>query len=134
MKRSRWIEALVFTRKERIAVIVLMLLIISLAIAPHLLPPRKFRSPSSAEINSIRLELEKPDTVVKPSSKQTTKRAFVKPKVQTTIEINSADTSAFIALPGIGSKLANRILHSQDNFHLVTNKQISLFSYAGNPV
>ncbi|HEY2720504.1 MAG TPA: helix-hairpin-helix domain-containing protein [Chitinophagaceae bacterium] len=37
----------------------------------------------------------------------------VKPKY-TPIEINSADTSAFIALPGIGSKLASRIVNFRE--------------------
>jgi DNA uptake protein ComE-like DNA-binding protein len=31
-----------------------------------------------------------------------------------TVDINSADTAAFIALPGIGSKLANRIVNFRD--------------------
>jgi len=35
-------------------------------------------------------------------------------KVVRTIEINSADTSAFISLPGIGSKLAARIVNFRD--------------------
>lgn len=38
------------------------------------------------------------------------------------IDINQADTSAFISLPGIGSKLANRIIHFRDKlggFHSV---------------
>jgi DNA uptake protein ComE-like DNA-binding protein len=30
------------------------------------------------------------------------------------IDINQADTSAFISLPGVGSKLANRIIHFRD--------------------
>jgi competence protein ComEA len=38
-------------------------------------------------------------------------KTYDKPKYSiTTININEADTSAFIALPGIGSKLANRII------------------------
>jgi competence ComEA-like helix-hairpin-helix protein len=38
-------------------------------------------------------------------------KAFEKPKYTiATVEINNADTSAFIALPGIGSKLAARII------------------------
>ncbi len=42
-------------------------------------------------------------------------KAFDKPKYTvTTVDINSADTSAFITLPGIGSKLANRIITFRD--------------------
>ncbi len=36
------------------------------------------------------------------------------PAKYTTVEINSADTVAFIALPGIGSKLALRIIHFRE--------------------
>ncbi len=36
------------------------------------------------------------------------------PAKYTTVEINSADTVAFIALPGIGSKLAQRIIHFRE--------------------
>ena len=39
----------------------------------------------------------------------------------TIIEINSADTSSFIALPGIGSKLANRIILYRDKLGGFTN-------------
>lgn len=41
---------------------------------------------------------------------------FTEKKTQTTksIDINTADTTAFIALPGIGSKLANRIISFRD--------------------
>ena len=35
-------------------------------------------------------------------------------KTISSVEINTADTSAFIALPGIGSKLANRLIHFRE--------------------
>lgn len=42
-------------------------------------------------------------------------KAYEKPKYTiTSVDINAADTSAFIALPGIGSKLANRIIAFRD--------------------
>lgn len=45
----------------------------------------------------------------------TTRPVYVKtPHVPAVIDINQADTSAFIALPGIGSKLANRIVSFRD--------------------
>ncbi len=38
-------------------------------------------------------------------------KIYEKPKyIMATVDINAADTTAFIALPGIGSKLANRII------------------------
>jgi competence protein ComEA len=46
------------------------------------------------------------------------KREYVKEKMAKAalreIEINTADTTAWIALPGIGSKLANRIVHFRE--------------------
>ncbi|HEY4876127.1 MAG TPA: helix-hairpin-helix domain-containing protein [Puia sp.] len=36
--------------------------------------------------------------------------SFKKGKTYSTIDINAADTSAFSTLPGIGSKLSNRII------------------------
>ena len=42
-------------------------------------------------------------------------KTYDKPKYSTrSIDINTADTAAFIALPGIGSKLANRIINFRD--------------------
>lgn len=42
-------------------------------------------------------------------------KAYEKPKYKIeNVDINNADTSAFIALPGIGSKLANRIVAFRD--------------------
>ena len=42
-------------------------------------------------------------------------KTYEKPKYTfTTVDINTADTSAFIALPGIGSKLASRIVAFRD--------------------
>lgn len=53
----------------------------------------------------------------KPGSKETPAKTtpaaytYEKPNfTKTTVDVNAADTSAFIALPGIGSKLANRII------------------------
>ena len=37
-----------------------------------------------------------------------------KPPVPRSIDVNTADTAAFIALPGIGSRLANRIVNFRD--------------------
>jgi len=55
--------------------------------------------------------IEKPEyTKNNPQIKQTT---YV-PKVIQPLDINIADTTAFIALPGIGSKLAQRIINFRD--------------------
>ena len=48
-------------------------------------------------------------------NKNTDSKTYDKPKYNTRpIDINTADTTAFIALPGIGSKLANRIINFRD--------------------
>lgn len=43
-----------------------------------------------------------------------TKQASYVPKIIQAVDINVADTTAFIALPGIGSKLAQRIINFRD--------------------
>jgi competence ComEA-like helix-hairpin-helix protein len=47
-------------------------------------------------------------------SKDETQQAKIYPSKYTVIDINTADTSAFISLPGIGSKLASRIILFRD--------------------
>jgi len=59
MKNNPRMEFLVFTRKERIAVFVLSLLIICTAIAPVFLPEKKFIAPNSAEFYALKGELDK---------------------------------------------------------------------------
>lgn len=59
MKSNPWIEFLIFTRKERIAVFVLCLLIIFTAIAPWFIPAKKFIPASQEEFQAFKNELEK---------------------------------------------------------------------------
>ena len=59
MKNNPWMEFLVFTRKERIAVFVLSLLIIGTAIAPVFIPEKKFITPNAAEFYGLKGELDK---------------------------------------------------------------------------
>ncbi len=61
----------------------------------------------------ITIQQETPITYTE--KKNTGSRAYDKPKYSMVpIDINIADTTAFIALPGIGSKLANRIISFRD--------------------
>ncbi|MER3497826.1 MAG: DNA-binding protein [Chitinophagaceae bacterium] len=61
----------------------------------------------------IRIENRENKIVVNTSSEKQNKQT--KPVYKTTIlDINTADTTAFIALPGIGSKLAARIVNFRD--------------------
>jgi competence protein ComEA len=59
MKDSPWIKFLVFTRKERIAAIVLSSLIVITAIAPYFVPEKKFITPAPGEFEAFRQQLEK---------------------------------------------------------------------------
>lgn len=68
-------------------------------------------APKDAERLLPFVKIERPETVPytsKPFS-ATEKKPFVAKEI--TVDINEADTSAFIALPGIGSKLAQRIVN-----------------------
>jgi len=67
MKDNPWMEFLVFTRKERIAVFILSLLIISTAIAPLFIPEKKFITPNPEEFYALKGELDK----LRSSSKDT---------------------------------------------------------------
>ena len=58
----------------------------------------------------VRIE-KKPENKFAPAETVPPNNTYEKPKFTiATVDINDADTSAFIALPGIGSKLANRII------------------------
>lgn len=59
MKDNPWIEFLVFTRKERIAAIVLSSLIVITAIAPYFIPEKKFITPAPGEFEAFRQQLDK---------------------------------------------------------------------------
>ncbi len=58
----------------------------------------------------IRIENKRAE-YVKNTSETFTKRPSYTPKSLAPVDINIADTTAFIALPGIGSKLAQRIIN-----------------------
>jgi competence ComEA-like helix-hairpin-helix protein len=62
----------------------------------------------------VRIE-QKPVAENENYTNTTPAKTYEKPKYSiTTVDINTADTSGFIALPGIGSKLANRIVTFRD--------------------
>lgn len=71
MKNNPWMEFLVFTRKERIAVFVLSLLIISTAIAPVFIPEKKFITPNAAEFYALKDELDRLRSPVEDTVAQT---------------------------------------------------------------
>lgn len=123
-------EYLLFTRKERTGILVLVAIILLVAVAPKLFLQKR-TTPADTDYRQISGQLsgESSLSVTSPPVEKVTgvdrhaettgsgrkitrtdpagKRQYM---ARRTIEINSADTSAFIALPGIGSKLAARIV------------------------
>jgi len=75
MKENPWIEFLVFTRKERIAAIVLSSLIVITAIAPYFIPEKKFVAPDPQQFEAFNKELEK----LKSASKDSNAKEEVQP-------------------------------------------------------
>ena len=62
----------------------------------------------------VRIELSNNDKYVTPQNKDVSKQPETTTYLKTIVDINTAYTAAFIALPGIGSKLANRIIAFRD--------------------
>ena len=96
----------VFTKRERSGIISLIVLVLVVIIIPKFY---KSRTPVAETIP----EVITGDTVIK-EKKTAAYKKFDPPRINKKkiqpFEINSADTTAFIALPGIGSKLAARIV------------------------
>lgn len=98
-------EYLVFTRRERSGIISLAILVLVVIVIPKFIDRRKAvtenipvaETQDTFKRKSI-VTLQKPQTP-----------DFTRKKAEP-FDINAADTSAFIALPGIGSKLAARII------------------------
>lgn len=102
-------EYLAFTKRERSGIISLIILIMIVAIIP------KFYNRSQAVDEKITFAVSQ-DTTKKEKSRVFKKGQppnHTKRKIEP-FDINKADTSAFIALPGIGSKLAARIVLFRD--------------------
>ena len=99
-------EYFVFTKRERSGIISLIVLVLVVIIIPRFY---KSSPPVAEKIP----EMITGDTVIK-EKKTTAYKKFEPPRLNKRklqpFEINSADTTAFIALPGIGSKLAARII------------------------
>lgn len=62
----------------------------------------------------VRIEQKNNDKYVSSENKEFNKQVERSNYSKTIVDVNTADTSAFIALPGIGSKLANRIILFRD--------------------
>ena len=99
-------EYFVFTRRERSGIISLIILVLIVIVIPKFFDRKQ---PIAEKIPVIRTN----DTIIKDKPANPYKK-FEPPrpkrKIPGAFDINKADTSAFIALPGIGSKLAARIV------------------------
>ena len=98
-------EYLAFTKRERSGIISLITLVMVVVIIP------KFFDGKQQVVEKIStMELQDTLKKIKPEvHKKFEPPRYIKKKIEP-FEINKADTSAFIALPGIGSKLAARIV------------------------
>lgn len=110
-------EYLSFTKKERNGIIILLLILAGMIIVPRLF--RNETLPSETAPTSQIPNEDPPDNSRQHinsfrnySNNHTTVRHRQKSRKPPTreLEINAADTAAFIALPGIGNKLASRIV------------------------
>lgn len=112
-------EYLSFTKKERSGIIMLVLIVFIVAVVPkYLFPEKKLVAKiegrqqqqqtiyQPADVSREQKHSENPN----PPPKSFYPRTGTRQRPVPVIEINSADTAAFIALPGIGSKLASRIV------------------------
>ena len=98
-------EYLAFTKRERSGIISLIILVLIVVIIP------KFFDGKQKVVEKIPM-IEIQDTLKNKKievHKKFEPLRYVKKKIEP-FEINKADTTAFIALPGIGSKLAARII------------------------
>jgi DNA uptake protein ComE-like DNA-binding protein len=106
---KQWVkDYFFFSRKDRIAILILVFLIVITLLLPPLFKKQEKISP----IHNIAIA-EPPKTKFDSTPKLSRAKSYpARPlkKTVTVIDINQADTTLFIALPGIGSKLAARII------------------------
>lgn len=105
-------EFLVFTKRERSGIISLIILILVVVIVPVCFDRKDLVTEKIAVTEFQDTTKNKRDTSKNQDANRHKKFVpprYVKKKIEP-FEINIADTSAFIALPGIGSKLAARII------------------------
>ena len=108
-----------FTKRERSGIISLALLVLVVVIVPRFIDrpqvvTQQIPAEKPEELKEVPQEYR--DTAKHPevrSFKKFEPPKYVRKKIEP-FEINTADTSAFIALPGIGSKLAARIILFRD--------------------
>jgi DNA uptake protein ComE-like DNA-binding protein len=104
-------EYFVFTKRERSGIISLIILVLIVVVIPKYFDRRQPAAEKITVTNSIDTIIT--DTITKEEIARPYKKFKPPRPVKKRIEpfdINSADTSAFIELPGIGSKLAARIV------------------------
>jgi DNA uptake protein ComE-like DNA-binding protein len=104
-------EYFVFTKRERSGIISLIILVLIVVVIPKYFDHRQPAAEKITVTNSIDTIIT--DTITKEGIARPYKKfkppRHVKKRIEP-FDINSADTSAFIELPGIGRKLAARIV------------------------
>jgi DNA uptake protein ComE-like DNA-binding protein len=98
-------EYFIFTRRERSGIISLVILVLVIVVVPKFFDRPKLVTQQIPAIETRDTFKERSIAVHKKFEPPRHVRKKVEP-----FDINTADTSAFIALPGIGSKLASRIV------------------------
>lgn len=117
MNKKTWKEYFAFTKKERISLVIITILIAAVWFWPkptlHHEPIQTAATDTAAVITKNEERKTHSNFVYRKYDTTRKQYQHYKPKY-TTVDINSADTAAFIALPGIGSKLALRIVTFRD--------------------
>jgi competence ComEA-like helix-hairpin-helix protein len=109
-------EYFTFTKRERTGIVALMMILLLIIVLSQIYPRKE---PTPNQLITAEVDTVKPVDVL-PGKKvpyRYTRPVITQPpprkrshKAMSPVDINTADTSAFIALPGIGSKLAARIV------------------------
>jgi DNA uptake protein ComE-like DNA-binding protein len=111
-------EYLSFTKRERNGIVALLVIMLAVAFVPkYLCKPKLLAEKISTEAYDQLLKKQENTDTTKfkarenfaGKNKKFEPPKYVRKKIEP-LEINAADTTAFIALPGIGSKLAQRIV------------------------
>lgn len=102
-----------FSKRERVGLI-LLLLILALLISANLLIPRIITRQNPSDFSKFENEIDSLFVNDTASSKQFSAKHPLKwtkyPKTETVVELNEADSATLVKLQGIGPKLASRIV------------------------
>lgn len=111
-------DYLTFTKRERNGILTLLVIMVIVIFAPTYIcrspPPEKITAVNfDKEVYEIQYDTSGTKTQLYSNHKRAGPPKYAKKKLEP-FDINNADTTTFIALPGIGSKLASRIVTFRD--------------------